>query len=260
MRVIAFCNNKGGVTKTTTTINLAYGLARASRRVLVIDMDAQCNASYTLSSHIEHQSSLFDVLMNGVKLVDVIQPTKEPRLHLAPSSIDLSSADVRMAALPGREQKLKRAMRGLDGYDYVLVDTPPHLGVLTLNAFVACTDVIIPLALTTYTLIGIAILENTMQELRDNLDIALPILGMVANLDDHTRQSGEVLASIRQNFGALVFDSVIPRNIKVEEAHNQTMCLFDYAPTSTGAKAYLGLVQEVIARVEGVIQDGARPT
>lgn len=250
MRVIAFCNNKGGVTKTTTTVNLAYGLARAGRRVLVIDTDAQCNATYTLSSHIEHQPSLFDVLLNGTKLADAIQPTREPRLHLAPSSIDLSAADVRMAAIPGREQKLKRAMRGLEGYDYVLIDTPPHLGVLTLNAFVACTDVIIPLALTTYTLIGIAILENTMQELRDNLDIALPVLGMVANLDDHTRQSAEILDSIRKNFGGLVFDSIIPRNIRVEEAHHQTTCLFDYAPASTGAKAYASLVQEVIARVE----------
>jgi chromosome partitioning protein len=250
MRVLAFCNNKGGVTKTTTTVNLAYGLARAGRRVLVLDMDAQCNATYTLSSHIEHRPSLFDVLLSGARLADVIQPTREPRLHLVPSSIDLSSADVLMAAIPGREQKLKRAMRGLEGYDYVLIDTPPNLGVLTLNAFVACTDVIIPLALTTYTLIGIAILENTMQDLRDNLDIALPVLGMIANLDDHTRMSAEVLDSIRTNFDGLLFETVIPRNIKVEEAHHQTVCLFDYAPTSTGAKAYASLVQEVIARVE----------
>lgn len=250
MRVIALCNNKGGVTKTTTTINLAYGLARTGRHVLVLDMDAQCNATYTLSSHIEHRPSLFDVLLSGARLADVIQPTQEPRLHLAPSSIDLSSADVLMAAIPGREQKLKRAMRGLEGYDYVLIDTPPNLGVLTLNAFVACTDVIIPLALTTYTLIGIAILENTMQELRDNLDVTLPVLGMIANLDDHTRMSAEVLASIRANFNGLLFDTVIPRNIRVEEAHHQTVCLFDYAPTSTGAKAYASLVQEVIARVE----------
>lgn len=250
MRVIAFCNNKGGVTKTTTTVNIAYGLARTGRQVLVLDMDAQCNATYTLSGHIEHRPSLFDVLLSGAKLADCIQPTREPHLHLAPGSIDLASADVLMAAIPGREQKLKRAMRGLMGYDYVLIDTPPNLGVLTLNTFVACTDVIIPLALTTYTLIGIAILENTMQELRDNLDLDLPVLGMVASLDDHTRLSAEVLASIRTHFGGLVFDTVIPRNIRVEEAHNQIVCLFDYAPTSTGAKAYASLVQEVIDRVE----------
>jgi chromosome partitioning protein len=250
MRILALCNNKGGVTKTTTAINLAYGLARTGRHVLVLDMDAQCNATYTLSSHVEHQPSLFDVLMSGTKLADVIRPTKESLLHLAPSSIDLAAADVLMAAMPGREQKLKRAMRGLDGYDYVLIDTPPNLGVLTLNAFVACTDVIIPLALTTYTLIGIAMLENGMQELRENLDIELPVLGLVANLDDHTRVSAEVLATIREQFGALLFETVIPRNIRVEEAHKRGESLFDFAPTSTGAKAYASLVQEVIARVE----------
>jgi chromosome partitioning protein len=250
MRILALCNNKGGVTKTTTTINLAYGLARTGRQVLVIDMDAQCNATYTFSGHIDHQPSLFDVLMSGTKLADVIRPTKEPCLHLAPSSIDLAAADVLMAAMPGREQRLKRAMRGLEGYDYVLIDTPPNLGVLTLNAFVACTDVIIPLALTTYTLIGIAMLENGMQELRENLDIELPVLGLVANLDDHTRVSAEVLATIREQFDGLLFDSVIPRNIRVEEAHKRGVCLFDFAPTSTGAKAYASLVQEVIARVE----------
>ncbi|HEU5368975.1 MAG TPA: ParA family protein [Ktedonobacterales bacterium] len=250
MRILALCNNKGGVTKTTTTINLAYGLARTGRQVLVLDMDAQCNATFTLSGHVEHQPSLFDVLMSGTKLADVIQPTKESRLHLAPSSIDLAAADVLMAAMPGREQKLKRAMRGLEGYDYILIDTPPNLGVLTLNAFVACTDVIIPLALTTYTLIGIAMLENGMQEMRENLDIELPVLGLVANLDDHTRVSAEVLATIREQFGGLLFESVIPRNIRVEEAHKRGECLFDFAPTSTGAKAYASLVQEVIARVE----------
>lgn len=250
MRILALCNNKGGVTKTTTTVNLAYGLARTGRQVLVMDMDAQCNATYTLSSHIEHQPSLFDVLMSGTKLAGVIRPTKEPCLHLAPSSIDLAAADVLMAAMPGREQRLKRAMRGLEEYDYVLIDTPPNLGVLTLNAFVACTDVIIPLALTTYTLIGIAMLENGMQELRENLDIELPVLGLVANLDDHTRVSAEVLATIREQFGALLFESVIPRNIRVEEAHKRGACLFDFAPTSTGAKAYASLVQEVISRVE----------
>ncbi len=250
MRILALCNNKGGVTKTTTTVNLAYGLARTGRQVLVLDMDAQCNATYTLSRHVDHQPSLFDVLMSGTKLADVIQPTKERRLQLAPSSIDLAAADVLMAAMPGREQRLKRAMRGLEGYDYILIDTPPNLGVLTLNAFVACTDVIIPLALTTYTLIGIAMLENGMQELRENLDIELPVLGLVANLDDHTRVSAEVLATIREQFDGLLFETVIPRNIRVEEAHKRGECLFDYAPTSTGAKAYASLVQEVIARVE----------
>src|SRR5205085_7685740 len=172
--------------------------------------------------------------------------------YIAPSSIDLSAADLLMASIPGRENKLKRALTQLppDSFDYILIDTPPNLGVLTVNALIACTDVIIPIALTTYALIGIAILEKTMQELRDNLDVTLPIFGVLANLDDHTRMSADVLAAVRDHFGKLVFQTVIPRNIKVEEAHNQTTSIYEYAPTSTGARAYEALVQEVIDRAE----------
>jgi chromosome partitioning protein len=250
-RVYSFCNNKGGVTKTTTTVNLAYGLARAGRRVLVIDTDAQSNSTYSLLGRLEQENTLFDVLLNGVRMADIVVGTKQERLYLAPSSIDLSAADLLMASAPGRELKLKRALAPIaHEFDYVLIDTPPNLGVLTVNAFMACTDVVIPIALTTYALIGISILEKTMQELRDNLDVLLPIFGVVANLDDHTRMSADVLAAVRDHFGKLVFKTVIPRNIKVEEAHNQVTSIFDYAPTSTGARAYEALVQEVIDRAE----------
>ncbi len=252
MRVFTLANNKGGVTKTTTTVNLAYGLARAGRRVLVIDTDAQSNSTYSLLGKLSQENTLFDVLLNGARLADIITSTKQERLYLAPSSIDLSAADLLMASAPGRERKLKRALAQLapNSFDYVLVDTPPNLGVLTVNAFIACTDVIVPIALTTYALIGISILETTMQELRENLDVTLPVFGVVANLDDHTRMSADVLAAVKEHFGKLVFESVIPRNIKVEEAHNQIASLFDYAPNSTGAQAYAKLVQEVLHRAE----------
>src|SRR5581483_9202070 len=251
-RIWALCNNKGGVTKTTTTVNLGYGLARAGRRVLIVDTDAQSNSTYSLLGHLEQEPTLFDVLINGVKMADTIVPTRREGLFLAPSSINLSAADLLMASAPGRERKLARALAPVkDNYDYILIDTPPNLGVLTVNAFISCTDVIIPIALTTYALIGISILESTMQELRDNLDVSLPIFGVIANLDDHTRLSAEVLNAVREHFGSLVFDTVIPRNIKVEEAHNQIACLFDYAPNSTGAQAYTKLVREVLSRAEG---------
>ncbi|GCE45704.1 chromosome partitioning protein [Thermosporothrix hazakensis] len=252
-RIFALCNNKGGVTKTTTTINLGYGLARAGRRVLLVDTDAQSNTTYSLLGNLEQEPTLFDVLINGTKLADAIVETGEPNLHLVPSSINLSAADLLMASAPGRERKLMRALTPIkENYDYILIDTPPNLGVLTVNAFIACTDVIIPIALTTYALIGISILESTMQELRDNLDVELPIFGVVANLDDHTRLSNNVLGAVRDHFGSLVFDTVIPRNIKVEEAHNQIACIFDYAPMSTGAQAYTKLVKEVLHRAEGI--------
>jgi chromosome partitioning protein len=238
--------------KTTTTVNVAYGLARAGKRVLIIDTDAQSNSTYSLLGSLDQEVTLFDVLINGAKMVDAIAPTAQENLFVAPSSIDLSAADLLMASAPGRERKLTRALNQVvNDYDYVLIDTPPNLGVLTVNAFMACTDVIIPIALTTYALIGISILESTMQELRENLDVSLPIFGVVANLDDHTRLSNDVLSAVREHFGPLVFDSVIPRNIKVEEAHNQIACLYDYAPTSTGAQAYNKLVKEVLHRAEG---------
>jgi chromosome partitioning protein len=252
MRIFCLANNKGGVTKTTTTVNLAYGLARAGRRVLVLDIDAQSNSTYSLLGKLQQEDTLFDVLINGARLADIIVGTKQEGLYLAPSSIDLSAADLLMASAPGRERKLKRALTGLpsNSFDYILIDTPPNLGVLTINAFIACTEVIIPIALTTYALIGINILERTMQELRDNLDVTLPIFGVVANLDDRTRMSADVLAAVREHFGNLVFNTVIPRNIKVEEAHNQIRSIYEYAPSSTGAKAYLNLVEEVMNRAE----------
>lgn len=249
MRTFTLANNKGGVTKTTTTVNLAYGLARAGRRVLVIDTDAQSNTTYSLLGQLVEENTLFDVLLNGTHLADVVVGTKQAGLYLAPSSINLSAADLLMASAPGRELKLKRALAQIAGqFDFVLIDTPPNLGVLTVNAFIACTDVIVPIALTTYALIGISILEKTMQELRENLDVTLPIFGVVANLDDHTRMSADVLAAVRDHFGDLVFQTVVPRNIKVEEAHNQIANIYEYAPASTGAKAYAELTQEVIER------------
>src|SRR5260370_11612272 len=249
MRTVVLANNKGGITKTTSTINLGYGIARKGHRVLIIDTDAQSTSTYSLTGKMDHENPLFDVLINGGKLADIIVPTQQENLYLAPSSINLSAADLLMASAPGRERKLSRALSLVDGYDFVLIDTPPNLGVLTVNAFVASTDVIIPVALTTYALIGISILESTMQELRDNLDVELPVLGVIANLDDHTRISADVLEAVKQHFGYKEFSSIIPRNIKVEEAHNQIACLYDYAPQSTGAKAYTALVEEVLSRV-----------
>jgi len=252
VRIFCCANNKGGVTKTTTTVNLAYGLARSGRQVLVIDTDAQSNSTYSLLGQLTQDNTLFDVLFNQARLADIIVGTKQERLYIAPSSIDLSAADLLMANATGRERKLKRALAPIaEEFDYILIDTPPNLGIVTINAFIACTDVIIPIALTTYALIGITILERTIAELRENLDVSLPVFGVVANLDDHTRMSADVLSAVREHFHGLVFQTVIPRNIKVEEAHNRITNLYDYAPDSTGAKAYTQLVSEVIHRAEG---------
>jgi chromosome partitioning protein len=250
-RIFTLANNKGGVTKTTTTVNLAYGLARSGREVLVIDTDAQSNTTYSLLGDLPAENTLYDVLFSDARLADIIVGTKQERLYLAPSHIDLSASDMLMANVIGRERKIKRALMPMEEqFDYILIDTPPNLGIITVNALVACTDVIIPIALTTYALIGITILEEAMQEIRANMEVSLPVFGVVANLDDHTRMSAEVLQAVRTHFRNLVFETVIPRNIKVEEAHNQIAILYEYAPDSTGAKAYTQLVSEVISRAE----------
>jgi chromosome partitioning protein len=137
-----------------------------------------------------------------------------------------------------------------DFYDFIIIDTPPHLGVLTINALIACTDVLIPFSLTTYSLIGVGILQKTMQELRDNLDVTLPILGVFACLNDHTNINKNVLHAIKSMFKDKVFNAVIPRNVAVEEAHNQTTSLFKYQPNSKGAKAYEELANEILDRVK----------
>jgi chromosome partitioning protein len=251
MRVICLTNNKGGVSKTTSTVNLAYAFAEKGYKVLVVDVDPQCNSTYSLLGNLDQEQTFYDMLFEGLPLSQIILPAKKAHLSVVPCSINLSAADLMLSSVHGRERKLARALQLVRAnYDYIFIDTPPNLGLLTVNALIACTDVIIPLSLTTYALIGISILEKTMQELRDNLDVSLPVLGVFACMNDRTRINADVLNAIKEHFGSLVFSTIIPRNIKVEEAHNQTESIFDYAATSAGAQAYRQLAEEVIQRAE----------
>jgi len=252
MRVFCITNNKGGVAKTTSAVNLSYAIAEKGHRVLLVDTDPQCNATYSLIGSLEASDrTLFDVLTGETTLDQAIVATKHSNLFVVPCSIDLSAADIMLASAHGRERRLERALEKVkDSFDYVVIDTPPQLGVLTINALVACTDVLIPFSLTTYALIGISILEKTMQELRDNLGVELPVLGVFATMDDHTVINRNVLEAIRMRFKDKVFASVIPRNIAVEEAHNQTSSVFEYQPGSKGAHAYANLAAEVLERAK----------
>ena len=187
MNIFCITNNKGGVAKTTSTVDLAYALADKGYKILVVDTDPQCNSTYSLLGNLDQSKTLFEILIDGIPMEQAIVPTKHTNLFVVPCSINLSAADLMLASAHGRERKLERAIRPVkDFYDFIIIDTPPHLGVLTINALIACTDVLIPFSLTTYSLIGVGILEKTMQELRDNLDVKLPILGVFACLDDHT--------------------------------------------------------------------------
>jgi chromosome partitioning protein len=250
MNIFCVTNNKGGVAKTTSAVNISYALANAGYKVLLVDTDPQCNATYSLLGSLEITKTLYDVLIDNAPMTDAIVPSKHENLFVMPCSINLSAADLMLASAHGRERRLERALQPVkEFYDFIVIDTPPQLGVLTINALVACTDVMIPFSLTTYSLIGVGILEKTMQELRDNLDIKLPILGVFGCLDDHTNINRNVLESIKMRFKDKLFNSVIPRNIAVEEAHNQTSSIFEYQPESKGAQAYTSLAKEIMERV-----------
>lgn len=252
MNIFCITNNKGGVAKTTSAVNISYALANAGHKVLLVDTDPQCNATYSLLGSLEMSNkTLYDVLIDHTPVDQAIVPSKHENLFVVPCSINLSAADLMLSSAHGRERRLERALQPVkDFYDFIVIDTPPQLGVLTINALVACTDVLIPFSLTTYSLIGVGILEKTMQELRDNLDLKLPILGVFGCLDDHTNINRNVLHSITVRFKEKVFKAVIPRNIAVEEAHNQTSSIFEYQPDSRGAQAYTELANEILERVK----------
>lgn len=250
MQIITITNNKGGVGKTTTVVNLAAGLALSGRRVLVIDCDPQANATFALLGPMPPEHTLYDVLIaNTSSLADAIRSTNSPGVDLVPSAITLSAADIVLAGVPGREKLLARRLKAVTGYDYVLLDTPPSLGVLTVNSLTTAHEVFIPVGVGTFALIGIALLEDTIAQLKENLELdGLRVTGAIATLSDRTRVAQDTLAALESHFGGRLFETVIPRNKDIEEAHSRAQSIFAYAPHSRGGEAYAALVREVIAR------------
>lgn len=248
-RTIAITNNKGGVGKTTTVVNLAAGLALKGRRVLVVDTDPQGNATFALLGPEAPAAVLTDNLItNRVAFGALITPTRSPGVDLVPSAITLSAADIQLAGVPGREKLLARRLRPFTGYDYILLDTPPSLGILTVNALTAAGEVFIPVGVGTFALIGITLLEDTITQLKENLELTdLAITGAVATLSDRTRVAKDTLLALQAHFGPRLFMTVIPRNKDIEEAHSRSESIFAYAPRSRGGEAYAALVEEVIA-------------
>ena len=253
-RVIAMVNNKGGVGKTTCTLNITAGLARRSRRVLIVDLDPQANASLVLlgAKLFELPRSVYDVLLEPDRHIrEIIVPTPITGLDLAPSQTSLANAELNLASVRGRERVLRRSMAlGLGDYHYILIDCPPSLGLLTINALLAAGEVHIPIAMTYLALEGVGQVMDAIEAVKRELDHpTLSITGVIPTFfDGRTRLSREILQSIRDHFGEVVFATSIRKNVKLDEAQSHHQSIFDYDPRSAGALEYESLVEEVIDR------------
>ncbi|MGH3939325.1 MAG: ParA family protein [Pseudonocardiaceae bacterium] len=251
-RVVAICNQKGGVGKTTSTINLGAALTEYGRRVLLVDFDPQGALSVGLGipAH-QLERTIYNVIMErGVPVEEVVQSTSVPGMDLLPSNIDLSAAEVQLVTEVGREQTLGRTLSTLvPHYDFILVDCQPSLGLLTINALACADGVVIPLECEYFSLRGVALLIDTIEKVRERLNPKLEITGILATMyDPRTLHAREVMARVVEAFGDVVFDAVINRTVRFPETTVAGEPITRWAPKSAGAKAYRALAREVIAR------------
>ncbi len=247
MQVITFANQKGGVAKTTTTLNLAVAFAEKGHKVLCIDMDPQGNL--TMSQGIDPdtvEKSMYDVLVHGMPMTEIIQ---EREIDVACSSIDLAGAELALSAQIGRERSLQRALRQIEGvYDFVCIDTPPSLGLLTINALTASTKVIVPVQCEYLSMRGLIQLQNTLEMIRENLNPEVQIEGILPTLlDTRTVHAKEAIEILEENFGDRVFASRIRKTIRFAEAPVQGMSVLKYDPDGVAAQSYRDLAKEVLS-------------
>ncbi|MDD3480612.1 MAG: ParA family protein [Patescibacteria group bacterium] len=247
---IAIINQKGGVGKTTTAINLGTYLAKTGNRVLVLDLDPQGNSTSGLGYDQENLSGcVYNVLIDGAPIHRIRKETEHhPKLHLAPSSINLAAAEVELVSQLAREHKLKKAIDEVTGdYDYIIIDNPPSLGLLTVNGLVAADKVLIPVQAEYYALEGLGQLLSTIKRVRVQLNPNLDLLGVLVTMyDKRNSLSREVHTELTQHFGNHVFDTVIPRNVRLAEAPSYGKPISGYDKYSKGAQAYKSLAREVI--------------
>lgn len=250
-RVIAVANQKGGVGKTTTVINLAAYLADAGKRVLAVDSDPQGNTTTGLG--VDKQScetSMYEVLLEGAKVMDAVVPTGVPSLHVIPATLDLAGAEVELSGRPGRESRIREALAPIrDRYDYVFIDCPPSLGLLTVNALTAADAVLIPIQCEFFALEGLSQLLETIERVRRHLNPRLTVEGVVLTMyDARTNLSAQVAQEVRRHFGNRVYQAVVPRTVRLSEAPSHGVPISRYDPRSRGAQVYAELAKEVLAR------------
>ena len=260
-RIMTIANQKGGVGKTTTAVNLAAGLAQHGSRVLVVDLDPQGNASTALDvPHHSGAPSVYDVLIDDRPLAEVIRPAGEmPGLYCAPATIDLAGAEIELVPVVARELRLARALRAFDmsNLDYVLVDCPPSLGLLTLNALVAAEEVLLPIQCEYYALEGVQQLLNTAELVRVNFNPGLHVSTVLLTMyDGRTRLASDVADDVRAHFGTLVLSTIIPRSVRVSEAPSRGQSVITYDPASSGAIAYTEAARELAMQSAGTRQHG----
>jgi chromosome partitioning protein len=255
-RIIAVANQKGGVGKTTTAINLATALAAIEKRVLVIDLDPQGNAStgFGIDRAARRQGS-YEMVIDGAGLPDVVVPTQIPGLEIVTSSMDLAGAEIELVTLDQREFRLRQALdAATSGYDYILIDCPPSLGLLTLNALVAADSVLVPMQCEFYALEGLSSLVRTIERVKQTLNPTLEIQGVVLTMfDKRNNLSNLVAADVRDHFGDKVFETVIPRNVRISEAPSHGKPVLIYDVRSPGAQAYIHLAGEVLKRERSLL-------
>ena len=250
-QTIACANQKGGVGKTTTVVNLGSYLALFGERVLIIDFDPQGNATSGLGfDRNSIERSIYDAIVDGVSLRELTLPGPVDELDVVPSTIALAGAEVELAPVEGRERRLSRLLAQVEAdYDYILIDCPPSLGLLTVNALTAADSVLIPLQCEYYALEGLTQLLATLDLIRDHLNPELDIKGVVLTMfDARTKLSADVANEVRRHLGDHVFKTVIPRNVRLSEAPSHGQPISRYAPDSTGALAYAALTNELRAR------------
>lgn len=253
-RIIAIANQKGGVGKTTTAINLATGLAAVGHKVLLIDLDPQGNASTGLGVPKEQKShGTYEVLLADLPLAQAAYTTRIPNLQIVPTSVDLSGAELELVDMDQREFRLRDALSAAEGlWDYVLIDCPPSLTLLTLNALVAADSVLVPLQCEFFALEGISHLTRTIERVRRALNPALEVLGIVLTMyDKRNNLTDQVAADVRGHFGDKVFATVIPRNVRVSEAPSHGLPVLIYDNACAGAQAYIHLARELLDRTGG---------